>query len=237
MLLRSLLLCAHGPTAQLVSRALKEVGVNSEHCSEPQDLLQRLKNERFDAIVVDDADPGAALVLDSAASLKPCSNVFLVVLTKSQTALGTAFARGSHLVLYKPVSADRLRSSLRAVSTLIGRRRLRKCKRLSVNIPAMLHIDGKTHVRASIVDISEGGVAIATEQAIAPAKNLQMEFLLPGSTSLITTSVNVVWHDVRGRFGAQFVDLAAECAKVVNDWVTSQLNTQRFQKLTDRIPS
>jgi hypothetical protein len=58
---------------------------------------------------------------------------------------------------------------------------------------------GETDVPASILDISAGGVALATQQAIPKAQSLGLHFMLPGRTAKITTSAEVVWNDVHGR--------------------------------------
>jgi CheY-like chemotaxis protein len=236
MPLRSLLLCRHNATVQLISRGFKDFSVEVESVSEPQAALQRLKDQRFEAIVIDAQDrTEALLVLDSLKTLPSCKNSLRIVLADHETALAAAFSTGTHLVMYKPISADRLRNSLRGLCNLIGRRRQREFGRICVKIPAILHIGEKNQVPASILSISQGGVAFLSQQAIS-TKTLGLRFALPGRTVMITTSAEVVWNDVRGRIGAQFVNMEPASHKVLSEWVSAQLNSTRLRKATVASP-
>ena len=215
-----------------MSRGLREFSIEVESYSEPWAALQSLKNQRFEAIVVDAEDrAGAMLVLDSLKALPSCKNSLRIVLAERQTALAAAFSAGIHLVIYKPISADRLRSSLRALCNLMGRRHQREFDRIRVKVPAILHIGDKNPVPASILDVSQGGVALSTRQAIPTTKTVGLEFVLPGRTGMITTSAEVVWNDVRGRIVVQFVTLKPETRKVLCEWVSAQISSRRFRKV------
>jgi DNA-binding response OmpR family regulator len=231
MLLRSLLLCRHSATVEFITRGFREFSVEVVSCSEPQDALDRLGDHRFEAIVVDAEDRGGAmLILDSLKALPSNKNSLRVVLADRETALGTAFSTGTHLVIYKPISAERLRNSIGALCNLMGRRRQRESNRIRVRLPAMVNIAGKNQVPASILDISQGGVALSTQQAIPATKTLELQFALPGKTGQITTSADVVWNDVRGRIGAQFVDMEPASRKVLCEWVAAQLSSTRLHR-------
>jgi DNA-binding response OmpR family regulator len=230
MLLRSLLLCRDSATVQLLTRGFKEISVDVDSCSEPQAALQTLKDQQFEAIIVDTEDQAAAtLILDSLTTLPSCKNSLRIALADRQTALAAAFSAGTHLVIYKPISADRLRNSLRALCNLMGRRRQREFYRIRVRVPGIVHIAGKD-LPASILDISEGGVALSTQQAITATQALGLEFTLPGRTGLITTSAEVVWNDVRGRIGAQFVNMEPASRKILCEWLAAQLSSTRLRK-------
>lgn len=229
MPMRSLLLCCHASTVQFISRGFREFGIDVEPCSDAEAALQRLKDQRFEAVVVDSVDhAGAVLVLDSLKALPSCKNSLRIVLADHQTALGTAFSTGTHLVIYKPISADRLRNSLRALSNLIGRRAQRESGRILVEVPAIVHVGDENGVPASILSISQGGVAFSTKKALPTTKTLGLQFVLPGRTAMITTSAEVVWNDVRGRIGAQFVNMEPASRKVVSEWVSAQLSSRRL---------
>jgi DNA-binding NarL/FixJ family response regulator len=230
MALRSLLLCRHPATVQFINRAFKEFSIDLEACSEPQAALQSLKGQRFEAVVVDAEDrAGAMLLLDGIKTLPSCKNSLRIVLADHQTVLATAFSTGTHLVIYKPISADRLRNSLRALYPLMSRKLQRQFGRIRVRVPAIVHIADK-NLPASILDISQGGVAFSTKETIPATKTLALDFVLPGRTGMITTSATVVWNDVRGRMGAQFLDMEPTSRKAVCEWVTAQLSSKRHHK-------
>jgi hypothetical protein len=120
-----------------------------------------------------------------------CKNSLRIVLADHQTALAAAFSTGTHLVIYKPISVDRRRNSLRGLCNLIRQRPQREFGRIRVKIPAILHIGEKNQVPASILSISQEGVALLSQQAI-PTNTLGLRFALPGRTVMITTSTEVI---------------------------------------------
>jgi len=80
------------------------------------------------------------------------------------------------------------------------------------------------------VDISQGGIAFSTKETIPAAKAFALDFALPGREGMIRASATVVWNDVRGRIGAQFVNMEPTSRKLVCDWVAAQLSSKRLQK-------
>lgn len=231
MLLHSLLLSRDSPTVQSLTRGLKEFSVDVESCSEPEDALRRLKEQRFEAVVIDDEDTaGAMLLLKSLKDLASCKNSLKIVLTDSHSA--TAFATGAHLVLYKPISADRLRNSLRAVHNLIARKLKREFDRIRVKVPAIVQVSEENRMSASILDISQGGVALSTQHVPSTVKTFGLKFALPGRTGIITTSAEVVWSDMRGRLGAQFVNMEPASHTVLSEWISAMILAKRFPRIT-----
>ncbi len=219
MPLKSLLLCRDRATVQLLTRGFKEAGIDIVPCSEAQQAQQTLKNDRFEAVVLDADDREQAMsVLDT---LKMTSkNSLKIVLADSRTALGAAFSTGTHLVIYKPLSADRLRKSIGAVCNLMGRKQQRAYRRISLSVPATLFVDNRP-IPATMLDISEGGAALST-QSLPMMKTVALEFVIPGTTEAITTSAEVMWKDVHGRFGAQFVGMEAGTRKLLSQWLIAE---------------
>jgi DNA-binding response OmpR family regulator len=236
MPLRALLLCRHNPTVHLLTRGFKEFSVETESSAEPADAVQKATDHRFEAIIVDASDRGDAMVLlDSLKVLPTCKNSLRIVLADRETALGTAFSIGIHLVIYKPISADRLRNSIGAMCNLLGRRYQRESERIRVRVPAVVNLGG-SQVPAAIFSISAGGVALSTKMAISKAQNVDLQFALPGSTGKISASAEVVWNDVlHGRIGAQFVNIQPEARKLVSDWIASQASSKRLRETVSRM--
>jgi DNA-binding response OmpR family regulator len=229
MPLRALLLSRDQASVQLLTRAFKEFSVDIETYPEPTIAAQRATDQRFEAILVDAKDRGSAMgLLDSLKALPSCKNSLRIVLADRETALGTAFSIGIHLVIYKPISADRLRNSIGAMCNLLGRRYQRESERFRVRVPAVVNLGG-SEVPAAIYSISAGGVALSTKQTISKAQNLGLQFALPG-TGNISASAEVVWNDIlHGRVGAQFVNMQPEARKLVCDWIATQASSKRLR--------
>lgn len=235
MLLRSLLLCRDGATVQLLIRGFREFNVDVEPCSVPEDALHKFMDQRFDAVVLDGSDHvGAALLLEKLQGLASFKNSLTILLVDSKTELRAAFGTGTTLAIYKPISADRLRKSLRALQNLVGRSRQRKFDRITIKLPIRLRIDEKTYVPASILNISESGVALSIQQAMPAPKTLQLEFALPGRQGVITASADVVWRNAQGRLGAQFSKMDPLNRRVLSEWAVAQLKSIQLHKLPRR---
>jgi DNA-binding response OmpR family regulator len=231
MPLRSLLFCQDSATAELVGRAFRELSLEVEQCRDADKAVVRLRNQRFDAIVVDDADPaGAVLILDSARTIPSCKKSLGIVLAQTQTTLSTAFSTGTHLVIYKPLSADRLRNSLRALRNLIGRRPQREFPRVDVEISGRLHLDDKNEIPVSILDLGQGGLALSSHTLLPNTGTMEVEFVLPDRTSVVTASGEVVWRDAHGRVGLQYNKMEPECRKVLDEWLASHLLSGPYHK-------
>lgn len=221
MQLRSLLFCRDQSTTQIIGRVCKELGLELEHCSRGDGAVAKLLSRRFDAIVVDDDDPkAAASVLERAKSSSTSKKSLAVVLADSQTALGVAFGAGTHLVIYKPITPDRVRNGLRAVRALTGRRYAR-AKRVRVDIAASV-LKERTEIPVSLVDISETGAAVQSKEQMLISGHMTLRFLLPSTTAPITASVELVWRDAKGRFGVQFVSMPAEYGRALKRWLMAR---------------
>jgi DNA-binding response OmpR family regulator len=231
MPLRSLLFCQDFPTAELVGRAFRELSLEVEHCRDADNAILRLRNQRFDAIVVDDADPaGAILVLETARTIPSCKKSLAIVLAQTQTTLSTAFSTGTHLVIYKPLSADRLRNSLRALRNLIGRRPQREFPRVDVEIPGRLHLEDKTEIPISILDLGQGGLALSSRTLLPNAGTMEVEFVLPDRTNVVKASGEVVWRDAHGRIGIQFNEMEQQYRNVLEEWLASHLASGPYHR-------
>ena len=67
MNLKSLLLCSDDKIVRVLRRTLGDLDIGVELCASSEIALRKLTRERFEAIIVDCAGPGAAAVLRSLA--------------------------------------------------------------------------------------------------------------------------------------------------------------------------
>ena len=66
MNLKSLLLCADDKIGRVLRRTLGDLDIGVDHCTSAETALRHLTRDRFEAIIVDCAGPGAADVLRAA---------------------------------------------------------------------------------------------------------------------------------------------------------------------------
>ena len=220
MQLRSLILCRQPETVAFVVRACSELGVELHHCSSPKAALEKVTQKRFHGIIVDDQDgPGAALLLRDIQSSAGNRKSLIIALARSDAPLEAVFGAGTHLIIYKPLTQDRVRNGLRAIRTLMGRRQERTAPRITVDITAKLTINQTEDIPVKIVDISTGGAALSVQRSLPIVKSLSLNFALPGGKAAITTAAELVWKDVRGNLGIEFMGPGPEFTRLVSNWM------------------
>ena len=74
-----------------------------------------------------------------------------------------------------------------------------------------------------ILDISEGGMAVASAQALVGHQTLRFRFQLPRSLETIETSGEINWiGETKKRAGVRFVDLPLAAREQIHKWIDSQ---------------
>ena len=97
------------------------------------------------------------------------------------------FALGVNFVLYKPVSHERALSTLRAAQAVLSRDKRHK-PRASVHTHATIDYAGVEQARATVVDLSEDGIAAHFGERLPPTCKVYFQFQLPGQTATVRSS-------------------------------------------------
>jgi hypothetical protein len=185
---------------------LKTLDIDVSRCSVAQEAVQKVSSTKFDAIIVDNADaPGAVGVLSAAKSLESCDKSIGIVLAVSLNSIGLAEGARSHMVLYRPLSAGRLRNGIKSALGLRNEgEEARDSRRAAINIPATLRGAGLDESLAFITDLGAGGAALSVGRSIPSSSIHTIEFSLPNGTDNLTATVELVWRDAQGRMGVRF---------------------------------
>ena len=239
MALTSLVVCAHEPTTEVLRRVLENLGWTVEHCVSPAEAQARMAQVRFDTVVVDcqeEASAIATLRQVRASAGKVC--VLAVAVVDQENNVRELFATGVNFVLYKPVSEDRVSSSFRAARSLMKSER-RRNSRVSVQATAILDYANVENVPATLLDLSDEGTALQSDRKL-PDCRVYFQFALPGHTSLIRLSGEVVWRDASGRVGMRFVTVPTSSRRVLTNWLKnnapSQTSAPQVPRTTAPIP-
>src|SRR6185436_7407766 len=135
MRLQALLLTPDEKIERVLRRVLGDLEISVEYCADTDSALNKLTRDRFEAVIVDcDDDETAARVLKSVRATMRNKRAVAVAIIDSQKRVRGAFELGAHFVLYKPISAERAKTSFRAARALMKRER-RRNSRLPVQIP------------------------------------------------------------------------------------------------------
>jgi c-di-GMP-binding flagellar brake protein YcgR len=132
------------------------------------------------------------------------------------------FALGANFALYKPISPERVSSSMKAARALMRRER-RTNPRAPVHAQASIAFPNREDAKATLVDLSEYGLAIQAEHNLPPRSKVYFQFSVPGQTAVVRFSGEVVWQDASGRVGLRFADMPSTSRRALNQWLDTNL--------------
>jgi PilZ domain len=232
-MLRSFLLTRDENTARVIGRIFKDLDVELHHCSEHAGAVATIVQGRYDALIFDDAVLEAANILERILEHTSCSKAVRITLADPSVSLNPVFKSGTQVVLYKPLSAERVRHGLRAVRNLMARDRRRGMKRIRTMIPARLRQGRSAGTQILIADLSDSGAAInCVDDEIPNSHNFYLDFALPGDAERMHVLSEVVWQDIGGSAGVRFLDMPSSARKRLSEWLKAQANPAPENSLT-----
>ena len=220
MTLRSLVLCSDDKILRVLRRVLSDLEIAMDHCSDADQATLKLTRQRFEAVIVDCAEPSvASLVLKSARSA-PCNKrAVAVAIIDGTTGVRSAFDMGAHFALYKPISMERAKTSFRAARALMKRER-RRNSRLPLQIPVSATAMGLSSIyQGMTVDFSEGGMAVQFRQKVRESGTLRCVMNLPGISESINAESEIAWESQNNIFGVRFINTPPDLKHLFKTWV------------------
>jgi hypothetical protein len=225
-MLRSLLLSTDDKTIRLVGRVFKDLQVEVEHCRESCVALAHAVEIRYDAIIIDDCVEEAQMVLHKLTELPSCNKCVRIVLAEPVGTMSAISNSSAQVILYKPLSPERVRHGLRAVRNLMARDRRRGASRVPTMLAARMsarHARGAGQ-RVLVADLSESGAAVHCMLSEVPVSGgVSLEFALPGDPELIHVNAELVWQDNQGRAGLRFLDMPSYARRLLAEWLKQHI--------------
>ncbi|HEY7351763.1 MAG TPA: PilZ domain-containing protein [Terriglobales bacterium] len=220
-MLRSLLLSNDRDTVRVFERVFKDLEVEMDHSGETVTALSQAIEHHYDGIIIDDGIEDAHIALQKLTELPSCSTSVRIVLADPEAILHSAF-RTTQVVIYKPLSSDRVRHGLKAVRNLMTRERRRGNARVTTTLAAKMspaHARGPGK-RILITDLSETGAAIRCDLDHLPASGgVNLDFTLPNEPDLLHATAELVWQDNKERAGLRFLDMPSHARKQLAKWI------------------
>jgi CheY-like chemotaxis protein len=222
----ALVVCADQESANLLTHILSELGMTVEHSPSISRGLQLLESRRFDAIVLDyRADASSEEFLARLRLSTKNRATMLIAVVDDGFNARPVFGLGANFVLYRPLSSERTRISLRAARGLMRHER-RRAPRTPVSSMVNVAYPGAPELNAVIADLSDGGTLIQTAKSLPSACKVYFEFALPGQRQLVRLSGEVAWQDANGRTGIRFLDVPQSSRRLMQAWL--QQNNSRL---------
>ena len=222
MTLTSLLVCADPTAVEVLSRILLDLGIAVEQCNDPSAAALRLSAQHFDTILIDCDDQPAAIELIALAREEPANKTTLfIAMADARNQVRDLFSRGVNFIVYKPISAERASSSLRAAKGLLRRER-RRNKRIPLHTKVSLSYGTIENAQATLVDLSQDGIAIQSESKVPINSKVYLQFSVPGHASHVRLSGEAAWQDASGRVGIRFADVPQTSRHVLKEWLKAR---------------
>ncbi|HKD03650.1 MAG TPA: PilZ domain-containing protein [Terriglobales bacterium] len=219
MTFQALLVSKDEEVVGVLTAVLSGFGLGVQPCGYP-DAVERLSEEKFDAVLVDFDDPhNAALVLQNASQPATRNSAVTIALLSDKAKVRKVFGAGANFVLYKPVSEAQAQVSLRAATALIKRER-RRSFRVPVQVPLQLRVENGAETEAILLDLSEGGMDVLAAQPLYPSAAVSARFSLPGAGE-IEPHGEVAWANPNGQSGVRFTDIGEPLRNTLRQWVAA----------------
>src|SRR6476661_7957449 len=219
MPLESLLVSRDDEVITLLQSALEKLSIEVEVCSGVNSGEEILRTEKFDAVIVDCDDlAGGIRVLEGLRKAPSNRNSVTFAILNGTTTTNQAFQMGANFVLQKPISTlNATRCFSAALNFMI--REQRRYFRHPVELPATFGSGEGQKLKATITNISEGGMAIFFRGKF-PLGRVSANFKLPGVATPLEPKVQLAWMDDSGRAGLQFFDVAKDMRDQLDQWLT-----------------
>jgi CheY-like chemotaxis protein len=217
--LHVLVVCPDQDSASLLNTVLTEMGITTEHAPSHARGLDLLDQKQFDAVVLDyRADQSSEEFLAKMRQGPASRNTLLIAIVDGEFSARPVFGLGANFVLYRPLSLERSRLSLRAARGLMRRER-RRAPRIPVTSTAKVAYASGEEVPATMVDLSDGGTSVRSGKTLPPACKVYFQFALPGQRGDVRLSGEVAWQDSSGRTGIRFVNVPQASRRLMQSWL------------------
>jgi len=219
MTLLALLVSTDDSASEVLGRVLPACGIAMERFSDFATAVDRLRQQRFDTLIVDFEDPKAAAeVFEEARKLNSGNLPVSVALVEEPSRAREILTGGAHFILYKPLSDDKARASLRAVAALLNRER-RCAFRVQVQAPVELTLPDTRKAEGILLDLSVSGMDVLTAEPQIPGALLNFRFQLPDGSLEVQAHGQVAWAKPNGQTGVHFLDLDESIKTQMRAWL------------------
>jgi hypothetical protein len=233
MTLSALLVCGDEAAAGVLQRVLQELSIRVESCPDFVRGGIRAAQERFDAIVIDGTSSSEVISLLRETRMSRMNDSTLAVaVVPSQDSIRELFSLGVNFVVYKPVAYERALSSLRAARAVM-RKEKRKNARAVVHTQATVDYANVQQEKATLVDLAKDGMAVMFGKKLPPTSKVYFQFKLPGQSSSIRLSGQLMWQEWNGRAGVQFVDVPKTSRRLLEEFLGAHLPKDGERELSD----
>lgn len=194
------------------------IGVDVE--PEPERARAKLARTKVDALIVDCDLAGSAAFLQE---LNEGLNAVPLVIISSANGRDRFKDSDATFVFEKPISVEQAVHTLSAARNLILDGRLRY-HRHTLDLPIYVTLASKRRVKASLLNLSQGGVAVRPCRPTEITGPVRVNFELPGARAGFKVQGEVVWNK-QGNTGVRFNEMTRRMSRDLQLWLARQYLT------------
>lgn len=187
---------------------------------EPERAPARLAKSKIDALIVDCDLDGTSKFLGS---LKEELNTVPLLIIGSPARRRELKSANASFIFEKPISVEQAVHKLSAARNLILNGRLRY-HRHPLDLAVSVNYGRRKRLLADLLNLSQGGIAIHTGQAICLPSTVHVSFTLPGKNLKLSAEGEIVWRN-QGDAGIRFVNLNRRKIRDLQLWLAKQYLT------------
>jgi CheY-like chemotaxis protein len=204
-----------------------------ELCAEIPNALVMLNQHKFDAVIVDLQLGGRINEVVERIRLSSWNRTAVIfTISNSDTETSGAFKAGCNFVLRRPLSLSSIDRSLKVAYGMIVRER-RRYFRCPVDIPATICRPPMPEIHGKAVNISEGGIAIATTVVLDSEIKVKVQFSLPGDETPFVVGATICWRK-DACLGLQFTSLSPDLSSELQEWLSRRLEQSLPESVADK---
>jgi hypothetical protein len=113
------------------------------------------------------------------------------------------------------------------------RKEKRKSARAAVHTHATVDYANVEQEKATLIDLAQNGMSVMFGNKLPPTSKVYFQFKLPGQSSSIRLSGQVVWQEWNGRGGVHFVDVPRTSRRLLDEYLNVNLPKDGKQELDD----
>lgn len=212
-------------TVKVLQVLLGEMSIAMELAATRDEATRHLVTRHFDGVFVDAAVHSSAELLRDIKEAPGGQRAVSFAILEGMTSVKEAFSFGAGFILYKPLSIEKTKTSLRAAHGLMMRERRRHFRHTLEDVTATLSFSGAPEKSAEILDLSEGGMALRLSEYTERRGEVRARFHLPGQSELIQVEGEITWADDHGRVGMHFSSVPEAARVALGEWLAERGRT------------
>lgn len=218
---RSLLVSNDPSIVRQFTASLQQFAITADVCPDPVAAVNMINTRKFEVVVLDSAlgkQVGHVLERVRLSPSNQNSVTFALIGFDEEPSLKVR----PNFVVRKPLTEHEVARTLKAALGLVihDYRRYFRCP---LTLPVLIRIDNKVRITCEMMNISEGGLAIATSVTFSPGAFVTAEFSLPGESAKFEMNAEVCWCDDKGHAGLQFMSLSREKTLLLQAWLSRKI--------------